>query len=119
MFFIFTCFLGDYLLISRMRLVDLQPVGGELALKWDDGAEHFVALEALRRACPCASCAGETDVMGNVAKGPKMAFTESSFQIKHLQPVGGYAVQIFWKDGHGTGLFAHEYLRAIGEKHSQ
>ncbi|MDC0144194.1 DUF971 domain-containing protein [Verrucomicrobia bacterium] len=102
-----------------MQLVDLQPVGIDLALKWNDDAEHFVSLEALRRACPCASCAGETDVMGNVAKGPETAFTEASFQIKHLQPVGGYAVQIFWKDGHGTGLYSHEYLRAIGEKNDQ
>ena len=102
-----------------MQLVDLQPVGADLALKWNDGAEHFVPLESLRRACPCASCAGETDVMGNVAKGPETAFTEASFQIKHLQPVGGYAVQIFWKDGHGTGLYALEYLRTIGEKNSQ
>ena len=32
-----------------MRLVDLQPVGVELALKWEDGVEHFISLEALRR----------------------------------------------------------------------
>ena len=98
-----------------MRLMDLQPIGVELALKWDDGTEYFVKLEALRRACPCASCAGETDVLGNVARGPKTSFTAASFQIKHLQPVGGYAVQIFWKDGHGTGLYSHELLRALGE----
>jgi DUF971 family protein len=55
-------------------------------------------------------------VLGNVARGPKTKFSEASFQIKHLQPVGGYAVQIFWKDGHGTGLFSHELLRALGEK---
>ena len=47
---------------------------------------------------------------------PETAFTEASFQIKHIQPVGGYAVQIFWKDGHGTGLYSHELLRALGEK---
>ena len=101
-----------------MQLIDAQPVGAELAVKWDDGEEHFVPLEALRRACPCASCAGETDVMGNVSKGPETAFTEASFQIKHLQSVGGYAVQIFWMDGHGTGLYAFDYLRKIGEKNS-
>ena len=95
--------------------MDLQPIGVELALKWDDGTEYFVKLEALRRACPCASCAGETDVLGNVAKGPKTKFTAASFQIKHLQPVGTYAVQIFWKDGHGTGLYSHELLQALGE----
>lgn len=98
-----------------MHLVDLQPIGPELALKWDDGMEHFIALETLRRACPCASCAGEMDIMGNVAKGPDTKLTGTSFQIKHLQPVGGYAVQIHWQDGHGTGLYTHEFLRKLSE----
>ena len=40
-------------------------------------------LEALRRACPCASCAGEMDIMGNLAKGPDAKLTDASFQIKH------------------------------------
>ena len=98
-----------------MHLVDLQPIGPELALKWDDGVEHFIALKTLRRACPCASCAGEMDIMGNVAKGPDMKLTETSFQIKRLQPIGGYAVQIHWQDGHGTGLYTHEFLRKLSE----
>ena len=101
-----------------MRLVDLQPVGVELALKWEDGVEHFISLEALRRACPCASCAGEMDIMGNLAKGPDAKLTDASFQIKLLHPVGGYAVQIHWQDGHGTGLYTHESLRSIGEKNT-
>ncbi len=101
-----------------MHLVDIQPIGPDLALKWDDGVEHFITLENLRRACPCASCAGEMDIMGNMAKGPDTKLTETSFQIKRLQPVGGYAVQIHWQDGHGTGLYTHESLRSIGEKHS-
>ena len=99
-----------------MRLLDLQPIGTELALKWEDGVEHFISLEAVRRACPCASCAGEMDIMGNLAKGPESKLTEASFQVKRLQPVGGYAVQILWQDGHNAGLYSHEYLRSIGEK---
>lgn len=99
-----------------MKLHDLQPVGTELALKWEDGDEQFVPLEVLRLACPCASCAGETDVMGNVAKGPETKFTEASFQIKHIQPIGGYAFQIFWNDGHSSGLYSIDYLREVAER---
>ena len=99
-----------------MQLVDLQPVGADLAVKWNDGAEHFVSLKLLRQACPCASCAGETDVMGNVAKGPEMKFTDASFRIKHIQPIGGYAFQIFWDDGHSSGLYSIEYLREVADR---
>ena len=99
-----------------MQLADIQPIGNELALKWDDGTEQFLPLDFLRRACPCAACAGETDVMGNVAKGPEVELTAPSFQIRRLNPVGGYAVQIFWQDGHSSGLYSHELLRALGKK---
>ena len=56
--------------------------------------------------------------MGNLTKGPNGKLTDASFQIKHLHPVGGYAVQIHWQDGHGTGLYTHESLRSIGEKNA-
>lgn len=98
-----------------MKLVDIQPIGNELAVRWDDGAEQFIGLETLRKACPCAGCAGETDVMGNVAKGPEVEMTPTSFQVQHLHPIGGYAVQVFWKDGHNSGLYSHELLHTLGD----
>jgi len=107
---------SDFIYKLPMQLIDLQMVGAELALKWNDGAEQFVPLKALRLACPCASCAGETDVMGNVAKGPETKLTEVSFQVKLIQPIGGYAFQIFWNDGHSSGLYSIEYLREIAGK---
>ena len=106
----------DFIYNLPMLLIDLHMVGAELALKWNDGAEQFVPLKALRLACPCASCAGETDVMGNVAKGPETKLTEVSFQVKLIQPIGGYAFQIFWNDGHSSGLYSIEYLREIADK---
>lgn len=35
-----------------MRPIDVQRIGQELAVKWEDGSESFLALETLRRACP-------------------------------------------------------------------
>ena len=54
-----------------MRPVDVQQIGEELAIKWEDGSESFIPLEKLRRACPCAGCKGEMDVMGNLYKSPE------------------------------------------------
>ena len=96
-----------------MRLLDMQPVGSDLAVKWEDGVEQFISLQSLRHACPCAACAGEMDIMGNVSKGPVTEFKPASYQVKQLVPVGGYAVQIHWQDGHGTGLYTHESLRNL------
>ena len=93
-----------------MRPVDMQPVGAELAIKWDDGTETFVPLEAVRRACPCAGCKGEVDIMGNLYKNPDKPLTPAAFKLVRIERVGGYAIQPTWGDGHSTGLFSFEYL---------
>jgi DUF971 family protein len=99
-----------------MEPVDIQIIGTELALKWADGSENFVALERLRRACPCAGCQGERDVMGNLHKGPDLPLSPASFILRNLQRIGTYAVQPVWGDGHATGLYSFDYLRALGRE---
>jgi len=96
-----------------MRPADLQQIGNELAIKWDDGRETFIALETLRRACPCAGCVGERDVMGKLHKGPEQPLVERSFQLKRLVHVGGYAIQPFWGDGHASGIYSFDYLNRL------
>lgn len=98
-----------------MRIIDFQVIGVELALKWDDGEESFVSLERLRRHCPCAGCKGETDVMGNLYKGPEIQLTSDSFRLTRVIPVGGYALQPLWADGHNSGLYSFHYLRTLGQ----
>ena len=98
-----------------MRPVDVQQIGQELAIKWDDGSENFIALEKLRRACLCAGCMGERDIMGQVHKGPDQPLSPRSFQLTRIESVGGYGLQPVWADGHGTGIFSFEYLRRLAE----
>jgi len=92
---------------------DLQLIGAELAIKWDDGREDFISLEKLRRACPCAGCQGERDVMGHLHKGPEQQLSAPSFQLKRLARVGGYAIQPVWADGHASGIYSFDYLRRV------
>ena len=99
-----------------VNLNDTQVIGNELALRWADGSEQFIQLETLRRACPCASCTGEVDVMGNLHKGPDQALNATSFQVQQIQIVGGYALQVFWTDGHNAGLYSYDLLRELWEK---
>ena len=96
-----------------MRPLDLQTIGTELAIKWDDGREDFIALEKLRRACPCAGCKGEVDILGNLYKGPEQKLTPRAFELVKLVGIGGYAVAPVWADGHNTGIFSFDYLHAV------
>ena len=100
-----------------MRLVDIQPIGNELAIKWDDGGENFIPREQLRRRCPCAGCKGEVDILGNVYKNPDTVLTPKAFELVRIEMVGGYAVQPVWADGHSTGIYSFDYLKRVaGEK---
>ena len=101
-----------------MQPTDLQQIGSELAIKWDDGQESFIPMEKLRRACPCAGCIGERDVMGTLHKGPDQPFSPQSFQLKRMARVGGYAIQPVWGDGHASGIFSFEYLRRLAGEQS-
>ena len=95
--------------------LDLQRVeliGQELAIQWKDGQETFLSLESLRRACPCAACGGEPDVLGRVDR-PQVRYSTESFRLDGFAPVGGYALQLRWGDGHSTGIYSFAYLRRL------
>jgi len=95
--------------------LDLQRVeliGQELAIQWKDGQETFLSLESLRRACPCAACGGEPDVLGRVDR-PRVRYSTESFRLDGFAPVGGYALQLRWGDGHSTGIYSFAYLRRL------
>lgn len=96
-----------------MRATDIQPIGNELAVKWEDGREDFIPLEQLRRRCPCASCSGETDILGNLYKNPAKPYSSVAFKLVRLDQVGGYGIQPVWADGHNTGIFSFEFLRKM------
>ena len=99
---------------QRILPIQLAVVGSELAIAWNDGLESYLKLEMLRRSCPCAVCQGEADVMGLVDR-PSPEYTDASFRLRSIHPVGGYAVQAHWEDGHQSGLFSFSYLKTLGE----
>jgi len=96
-----------------VKPVNIERIGNELAIKWDDQTETFLRLEALRRACPCAGCKGEVDVMGNVYKDADRHLTNAAFDLRSFAPVGQYAVNLVWSDGHASVIFSWDYLRQL------
>jgi DUF971 family protein len=96
-------------------LESMTVIGAELALRWSDGVENYFPFEYLRRHCPCAVCAGETDLLGHLYKG-KNELVPASFVLKGCGQVGGYAIQPEWKDGHQSGLYSFTYLRSLNRE---
>ena len=88
-----------------------------LILPWDDGHRSEYPLSLLREACPCAECRGGHDNMGTIPDvddllNIPLAPMKSS-EVTRLVPVGNYAIQPEWSDGHHAGMYAWSYLRAI------
>jgi DUF971 family protein len=96
-----------------LKPLDIQQIGEELAIRWDDATESYIRLEDLRRACPCAGCQGEVDVLGNLHKGPERALAASAFRLQRISQVGSYGIQPVWADHHSTGIYSFEYLRRL------
>jgi DUF971 family protein len=101
----------------RLEPTNIQQIGNELAIQWNDGVESYLDLQLLRRACPCASCGGEPDVLGNIIGSRRggISYSENSFELAEFQIVGGYAIQPRWGDGHSTGIYSFQYLRRLSQ----
>ena len=98
----------------RLEPKNIQQIGNELAIQWNDRTESFLNLEFLRRACPCAGCGGEPDVLGNIDR-PNVSYSIESFDLVGFDLVGGYALQPRWRDGHATGIYSFTYLRRLAQ----
>ena len=49
--------------------VDIQIIGPEVAIRWDDGQESYITFATLRAASPSAEVKGERDIFGTVYGG--------------------------------------------------
>jgi DUF971 family protein len=97
----------------QLGLENMTVIGNELALRWNDGTESYFLLEFLRKRCPCAVCAGEKDILGNVHGGRQVQLRPESLRLKRCAAVGGYAIQPEWMDGHSSGIYSFAYLRSL------
>ncbi len=96
--------------------VRIKKLEKTLLVRWSDGREDEITYEKLRDECPCATCKGESTVL-NTYIPIKSPFKPAGFyEINKIVPVGNYAVNLTWKDGHDTGIYSWDILRSLGEK---
>ena len=80
---------------------------GEFELTWPGNRVVIVPAFTLRDLCPCAACIEE----GTGKKILDPSTIPLDIRAERIDPVGNYAIQIHWSDGHETGLYTWELLR--------
>ena len=77
-----------------------EMVGEARALRivWNDGSESAYPYDFLRNHCPCALCVDEW----TGKRKSLILLLPSNFRAMKIDPVGNYAIQIGWSDGHNT-----------------
>ena len=81
-----------------------------LRIEWADGHVSTYGFEHLRWLCPCAYCRGEAGLPGWLDSNPTL--TAEQTRLVSIEPVGSYAIAPSWGDGHHTGFYTYELLRA-------
>lgn len=84
-----------------------------LEIAFDDGARFRIPFELMRVYSPSAEVQGH---------GPGQAVLQTGkrhVEIVALEPVGHYAVQPTFSDGHDSGIYTWEYLYFLGSRQAE
>lgn len=90
-----------------------------LLISWSDGVNQKIPFRRLREGCQCATC-NEKRMKGPEPKPasnvlPILTAAEARpLDIVKMHPVGNYAYNIEFSDGHSSGIFTFELLRLLG-----
>lgn len=97
----------------------ITAVGEELAIRWSDGSEAYLRMDFLRSRSPSAENLGEYDLVGRPIIEPKRGRDFRGVRVTGWSPMGAYAIQFEFSDGHRTGIYSFDYLRELGAVEDQ
>ena len=83
-----------------------------LSLHYADGRKFDLTAEYLRVYSPSA------EVRGHGSGQEVLQTGKAKVSIKDIKPVGHYAVQLVFDDGHDTGLYSWDYLLELALSHA-
>ena len=84
-----------------------------LEIAFADGRTFRLPYEFLRVYSPSA------EVRGHGPGQEVLQVGKRNVEIRALEPVGSYAVQPQFSDGHSTGIYSWEYLYELGESQEE
>jgi DUF971 family protein len=79
-----------------------------LEVAFDDGRNFRLPYEYLRVFSPSA------EVRGHGPGQEVLQVGKREVEIRHVEPVGSYAIQPTFSDGHATGIYSWDYLYQLG-----
>lgn len=92
--------------------ITLHKKSARLEVAFDGGHTYSLPLEYLRVFSPSAEVRGHG--------GPMILVTgKRNVGVDKIEPVGTYAIQLHFDDGHNTGIFSWETLRELGENYRE
>ena len=102
------------MMVGGLQPVSINRDGDALKIAWADGATTLASFATLRSNCPCASCQHERSQPPDPFKvlKPAEAAAGPPWPVA-MNPVGRYAYQIVWNDGHETGIYTLQALREL------
>ncbi len=84
-----------------------------LQISFSDGSDFRIPFELMRVYSPSA------EVQGHGAGQEVLQSGKRLVDIEALDPVGNYAVQPRFSDGHDTGIFSWDYLYFLGAEQAR
>ena len=90
--------------------VDIDP-DGCIRVVWRDGHASEYVPKNLRARCPCAACVDEWSGKVKVQRDQ----IADDLVARAVHRVGNYALSFDWSDGHSTGIYPFDRLRALCE----
>lgn len=84
-----------------------------LEISFSDGAQFRIPFELMRVYSPSAEVQGHGPGQETLQTGKRLV------DITALEPVGHYAVQPLFSDGHDSGIFTWDYLYFLGAQQAQ
>ena len=84
-----------------------------LEVSFEDGKKFELSCEYLRVNSPSA------EVRGHGPGQEVLQLGKENVNIEKIEPVGHYAVTLYFDDGHSTGIYSWETLYELGENHEQ
>jgi DUF971 family protein len=93
--------------------IKLHQVSRLLEISFDDGKTFSLPCEFLRVYSPSAEVRGHGPGQDTLQSGKKHV------EIKAVEPVGNYAVQLAFSDGHNTGIYSWDMLYDYGARQDE
>jgi DUF971 family protein len=81
-------------------------------IAWSDGHLSSYPYGYLRSKCPCATCE-EKEPPPEAGTSPFPILGRMPLKPERAELVGRYALQIFWNDGHATGIYPFDLLHSL------